>query len=134
YWVVRRLSASPTVPASNSAESRFPAYGRSGVGIITFTGIGFSILLLFNLRAHCKNFESVSIPKNFLFLRLPEKQIPRFARDDTEKLNRSAMTNLDSLGRESVPIIVQAPRGHILLRAMVHADDNVAVPRPGMVL
>src|SRR5438309_1419478 len=26
----------------NSAEARFPAYGRSGVGIMTFTGISFS--------------------------------------------------------------------------------------------
>src|ERR1700675_390426 len=38
---VRWPSASPTVAAWNSAEARFPAYGRSGVGIITFTGILF---------------------------------------------------------------------------------------------
>src|SRR5216684_524301 len=38
---VRWPSASPTVAAWNSAEARFPAYGRSGVGIITFTGISF---------------------------------------------------------------------------------------------
>src|SRR5215467_11922923 len=31
-------------------------------------------------------------------------------------------------------IIVQAPRSHVLRRAMVYADNNVAVPRPGMIL
>src|SRR6266852_5473652 len=40
--VVSRPNASPTVPALTSVESRLPAYGRSGVGIITFTLILFS--------------------------------------------------------------------------------------------
>src|SRR5882672_6895818 len=39
--LVRWPRASPTVVAWNSAEARFPAYGRSGVGIMTFTGISF---------------------------------------------------------------------------------------------
>jgi len=42
---VRWPSASPTVAAWNSAEARFPAYGRSGVGIITFHGHFVSPLL-----------------------------------------------------------------------------------------
>src|SRR6266852_175798 len=91
---VRWPSASPTVAAWNSAEARFPAYGRSGVGIITFTGISF-------LR--CSR---------------------------AAALERSAVANFDSFGRKLLPIVIQSPRRHLLRRAGLHADDDVAVPRP----
>src|ERR1700730_11481444 len=43
------------------------------------------------------------------------------------------MANLNSLGRKFRAIIVQTPGGHVLGRAVLHADDDVAVPRPGVV-
>src|SRR5882672_10048152 len=94
---VRWPRASPTVAAWNSAEARFPAYGRSGVGIITFTGISF-------LR-----------------------------RCWAGALDRGAMANFDAFGRKFLPIIVQAPGRHLLRRAILHADDDVAVPRPRVI-
>src|SRR5947209_19614821 len=44
------------------------------------------------------------------------------------------MANLDTFGRKGLAIVTQAPRSHILRRAMVHADDDVAIPRPGVIL
>src|SRR5437762_13786141 len=43
------------------------------------------------------------------------------------------MANLDSLRRKSLAIIVQTPRGYLLRRAIVHANDDIAIPRPGMI-
>src|SRR5882672_8924780 len=94
---VRWPSASPTVAAWNSAEARFPAYGRSGVGIITFTGISFHRCSL------------------------------------AGALNRSAVANFDAFGRKLLPIIIQSPGCHLLRRPVLHAHDNVAVPRPSMI-
>src|SRR6266404_2875041 len=94
---VRWPSASPTVAAWNSAEARFPAYGRSGVGIITFTGISF-------LRCSLAG-----------------------------ALDRGAVANFDAFGRKLLPIVIQSPGGHLLRRPVLHADDDVAVPRPRMI-
>src|ERR1041384_2730565 len=72
-------------------------------------------------------------------------------------LNRGAVANLDTFRRKRMAIIVQTPRSHILRRAIdfrrkrmaiivqtprshilrraiVHADDDVAIPRPGVIL
>src|SRR5882672_4759688 len=94
---VRWPSASPTVAAWNSAEARFPAYGRSGVGIITLTVITF-------LRSAF-----------------------------VSALDRSAVANFDAFGRKLLPIIIQSPGCHLLRRPVLHAHDNVAVPRPGVI-
>src|SRR5882672_7387470 len=94
---VRWPSASPTVAAWNSAEARFPAYGRSGVGIITFTGISFHRCSL------------------------------------AGALDRGAVANFDSFGRKLLPIIIQSPGRHFLRRAVLHAHDDVAVPRPRVI-
>src|SRR6266850_7384992 len=93
----RWASASPTVAAWNSAEARFPAYGRSGVGIITFTGISF----------------------------------PRCSLVDA--LDRSAVANFDAFGRKLLPVVIQSPGRHFLRCAVLHAHDDVAVPRPRVI-
>src|SRR6266403_748039 len=97
--VVKWPRASPTVLALNSAESRFPAYGRSGDGIITFTGISFFSVVPGEISGlHC-----------------------------------GAMASLNSLGRKPLAVVVQTPGGHVLRRAVLHAHDDVAVPRPRVV-
>src|SRR6266850_229020 len=94
---VRWPSASPTVAAWNSAEARFPAYGRSGVGIITFTGISF-------LRCSLAG-----------------------------ALDRGAAANFDAFGRKFLPVVIQSPGGHLLRCTVLHAHDDVAVPRPRVI-
>src|SRR6266567_1283932 len=49
-------------------------------------------------------------------------------------LNRGAMANLDAFRRKRAAIIVQTPGSHVLRRAIVHADDDVAIPWPGVIL
>src|SRR5882762_181500 len=94
---VRWPRASPTVVAWNSAEARFPAYGRSGVGIITFTGISF-------LRCSMAS-----------------------------ALDRRTVANFDAFRRKFLAIVIQSPGGHFLRRAVLHAHDDVAVPRPRVI-
>src|SRR5579859_7152757 len=93
-------NASPTVFAGNSAESFFAAKTRSGVGMITFTGIFFSV---------------------FLFRCVPNL-VPRS--------NRRAALDLNCFGRKLLAIVIQPPRSHILRLTFGDADDDVAVPRP----
>src|SRR6266581_864458 len=52
---------------------------------------------------------------------------------ETTGLHGGAVANLNPLGRKLGAIIVQTPGGHVLWRAILHADDNVAIPRPGMI-
>src|SRR5207248_11676994 len=51
-----------------------------------------------------------------------------------QMLNRGAMTNLDGFVRKGLASVTQATRSHILRRAFVHADDDVAIPWPGVIL
>src|SRR5260370_16835158 len=43
------------------------------------------------------------------------------------------MANLNPLGRKLHAVIVQPPGSDVLRRAVMHADDDVAIPRPGVV-
>src|SRR5882724_7553238 len=48
-------------------------------------------------------------------------------------LNGGTLLYLNSFRRKLLPIVVQSPRSHILWLALRHADDDVAVPRPGVI-
>src|SRR5260370_37589086 len=52
---------------------------------------------------------------------------------ETTGLHRGAMANLNPLGRKLLAVVVQPPGSHVLRRAVMHADDDVAIPRPGVV-
>src|SRR6266705_2000044 len=67
------------------------------------------------------------------FLRKPYRKLTGLKDRPLQILDCRAMANLDSFRRKALTIIVQAPGGHVLRRAMVHADDDIAVPRPGMI-
>src|SRR5216684_4307047 len=43
------------------------------------------------------------------------------------------MANLNPFRRKLLAVVVQTPRSHVLGRAVLHAHDNVAVPRPGVI-
>src|SRR5258708_12864543 len=43
-----------------------------------------------------------------------------------------AIANLDVLRRIFLSVVIQSPRGHFRRRSAHHADDHVAVPRPGV--
>src|SRR6266446_1550448 len=43
------------------------------------------------------------------------------------------MANLNPFRRKLLAVVVQTPRSHVLGRAVLHAHDDVAVPRPGVI-
>src|SRR2546430_10279548 len=48
-------------------------------------------------------------------------------------LTGGALLYLISFRRNLLPVVVQPPRSHVLWLALRHADDDVAVPRPGVI-
>src|SRR5260370_40519817 len=72
----------------------------------------------------------------------PEEKSPVFPagpgrqnreRPATTILDTGAVANLNPFGGKLRAVVIQTPGGHVLGRAVLHADDDVAVPRPRVI-